>query len=56
MTSKIVRSDSENNPNMKNSEEIYRQNFDEQDFPADPNQFIERDGQREERLIVRLVP
>ena len=46
MTSKIVRSDSVNNPN-NNNEEIYRQNFDDQEFNVNPNQFIEKQEQRE---------
>lgn len=53
MTSKIVRAES---VNSNNNEEIYRQNFDEMEFAANPNQFIEKEGEREERLVVRLVP
>ena len=39
MTSKIVRAES---VNSNNNEEIYRQNFDDQEFNVNPNQYIEK--------------
>lgn len=53
MTSKIVRSES---VDVK-PEEIYRQKFDDQELnDSNPNQFIEADEVRDERLVVRFVP
>ena len=44
---KIVRSDSAYPNNNQQSEEIYRQKFDEQELEIDPNQFIEKEGDRD---------
>ena len=53
MTSKIVRSES---VDVK-PEEIYRQKFDSQELnDSNPNNFIEADEERDERLVVRFVP
>ena len=49
---KIVRSESDANP-----VEIYRQKFDDREITnTNPNQFVEADEARDERLVVRFVP